>query len=129
MASYPASARFKFGDGRLGEVLHEADIPAGIVGNRGKLTAFALEADIPASWRKGALEAIGGRLDIPRDISALRKKGADIAMGVNRLGYYILSLEGAAQENGKAPLFRPRISNGHLRKSVRTCPMGTTPSL
>ena len=31
VSSYPASARFKFGDGRLGEVLH-----AGIGGNRGK---------------------------------------------------------------------------------------------
>ena len=36
VSRYPASARFKFGDGRQGEVLHAADIPAGIVDNRGK---------------------------------------------------------------------------------------------
>ena len=44
-------ARFRLGDGRLGEVRRAADTPAGFAGRRGKFTAFALEADIPALLR------------------------------------------------------------------------------
>ena len=71
VSTYPTSARFKFGDGRLGEIRQAADIPAGIAGNAGKITAFVLEAIIPALLRKGALEA-------PGDIPTLRIQG-DIA--------------------------------------------------
>ena len=42
----------------------------GIAGNKGKFTAFLLEADIPASLRKGAAGALGGQLDFPRDALA-----------------------------------------------------------
>ena len=67
-----ASARFRSGDGGLGEGRRAADTPVGIAGNKGEFAAFALEADIPALLRKGALEARGGRLDFSRDISTLR---------------------------------------------------------
>ena len=46
--TYPARARSKFGDCRLGQVSRAADIPAGIAGGRGKFTAFGLEAENPA---------------------------------------------------------------------------------
>ena len=46
-APYPSSARFKFGDGRVGVVGHAADIKVGIAGRRGAFTAFALDAEIP----------------------------------------------------------------------------------
>ena len=48
LSSYPSSARFKFGDGRLGEVGPAAGITAGIAGCMGTLTAGVLEAEIPA---------------------------------------------------------------------------------
>ena len=53
LSTYPGCARFKFGDGRLGEVRCAADNPVGIAGTTGKLTAFATEADIPALLRRG----------------------------------------------------------------------------
>ena len=57
---YPSKARFRFGDGRLGEVRPAADIPVGIAGNMDKFNAFVLDAHIPALVRKGAIEALGG---------------------------------------------------------------------
>ena len=62
VATYPSRERFRFGDGRLGEVRYAADIPAGIAGNRGVSTAFVLDADIPALSRRGSMEALGGQL-------------------------------------------------------------------
>ena len=58
MATYPACVRFKFGDGRLGEVPCAAGIPVGIAGSRGKFTASASAAEIPALLRKGGLEGL-----------------------------------------------------------------------
>ena len=55
----PSQTRFRFGDGRLGVVRHAADIPLGIVGNEGALTASALDGYSPALLRKGAMEALG----------------------------------------------------------------------
>ena len=46
--TYPACARFKFGDGRLEEVRYAAGIPAGIAGGPEKFAAFALGAEIPS---------------------------------------------------------------------------------
>ena len=60
VTTYPGRARFKFGDGRLREIHCAADSLAGIAGSRGEFTAFALEADIIALFRKGALAAQGG---------------------------------------------------------------------
>ena len=73
--TYPSTARFVIGDGRLGEVSHAADIPGGIAGNKGKCAAFALDADIPALLRKGAMEALGGQLDCSRGSWVLRRHG------------------------------------------------------
>ena len=68
----------EFGDGRFGEVRCAADIPEGIAGNRSKVAAFALEANIPVLLRRGAAAALGGQLDLCRDISSSRKQGVDI---------------------------------------------------
>ena len=59
VSTYPAQARFEFGDGRMGDVRFAANITVGIAGAEGNFTAFVLDADIPASLRKGALEALG----------------------------------------------------------------------
>ena len=59
--SYPAHAIFKFGDGRVGEVCHAADITVGVAGFKGTFTAFVLDSDIPALLSKGALESLRGR--------------------------------------------------------------------
>ena len=48
ISAFPASALFRFGDGRLGEARHAAHISVGIAGNKGKFTAFATCAEIPA---------------------------------------------------------------------------------
>ena len=59
ITAYPACARFKFGDGRRGEVHRDGDILAGIAGSREKFTASATEADISALLRKGASGRLG----------------------------------------------------------------------
>ena len=86
VSTYPASARFRFGNGRLGEVRHVADIPVGIPGSMRQFAACALGADIPAFLRRGASGALGGQLDVSRDILTLRKQGVDIPPRVNQMG-------------------------------------------
>ena len=90
VSTYPASARGRFGDGRLGDVRHAADIPACISGSQGNFAAFALDADIAEFLRKGALEALGGQLDFLRDLFTLRKHGVTIPARVNGAGRYLL---------------------------------------
>ena len=90
--TYPSTARFRFGDGRLGEVRHAVDILAGVAGKKGNFTAFVLEADIPALLRKGAMEKLGGQLDFLHGSRALHPQGVKIPLGVNRMGHYILSV-------------------------------------
>ena len=51
----PASARVKFRDGRLGDVGYATEIPSVIAGSSGTPTTFALEAEILALSRTGAL--------------------------------------------------------------------------
>ena len=87
----PACTRCRCGDGRLGEARCAADISLGIAGNRTKFTAFAVEADIPALLRKGAMGALGGQLVVSRDISTLRKQGADNPTRLDNLGPDVLS--------------------------------------
>ena len=60
---YFARARFKFGDGRPGEVRYAAGSPVGIAGGPGKFADFLLQAEIPALLRKGALRAAGWDTD------------------------------------------------------------------
>ena len=71
---YPAEARFKFGDGRIGEARYAADITVGIAGYKGSFTAFVLDAEIPALLCKGALEALYAKLDFVKGtlVSAAR---------------------------------------------------------
>ena len=45
--TYPAAARIKFGDGRIGEVRPAADIQVGIAGRKSTCSAFVLEAAFP----------------------------------------------------------------------------------
>ena len=51
MSTYPSKARFRFVDGRLGEVRQAADIPLGIAGAQVKFTALAPDADVPVLLR------------------------------------------------------------------------------
>ena len=87
MSTYPASARFRFGGGRPGEVRHATDIPEGNAGKQGKFAASALDAETPALLREGAMEALGGQLDTSRGVLALRRQGATIPLPVNRMGH------------------------------------------
>ena len=64
----PACVCFEFGDGRLGQVRRGADVTFGTAGRRGTHTAFALEADIPALLREGALGALGGQSGCACDV-------------------------------------------------------------
>ena len=73
----------KCGDGRWGEVRGAAHIPAGMAGDRGEVTAFALAEDGPASLCKGAPEAFGGRVDFARSIVTLRKQGVALPPKLN----------------------------------------------
>ena len=87
---FPACARFKFGDGRRGEVRRDGDVLAGIAGSREKFTASAAEADISALLRKGASVGFGGQPDCSRDISSCRKQGVASPLKVHQVGHYVL---------------------------------------
>ena len=91
VSTYPTSARSKFGDRRLGNVRHAADINVGIAGRRGAFAAFALEANLPALLRGGALEALGGQSDFARVVLTIQSHGADIPLYGNVMGRYILA--------------------------------------
>ena len=90
--TYPAQARFKFGDGRTGNVCFAADIAAGCAGAKGAFTAFALDADIPALLCEKALEAPAGQLDFARSTLTLGSRGFGITPKVNAVGHHILSV-------------------------------------
>ena len=45
---YPSAARYKFGDGRIGEVQYAANITGGVAGCKGSLTALVMDDEIPA---------------------------------------------------------------------------------
>ena len=88
----PPQARFRFGDGRLGEVRHAADVPVGIAGNKGMFTAFELDGDVPALLRDGDLEALRVQWDFLRGSLNLRRQGEQITVGLDRARRYILSV-------------------------------------
>ena len=73
--------------------------------SRWALLGARADANIPALLRKGALEALGGQLDIERDISPTRKYGVRVPLRVNGAVHYVLSVV----EFGKGP---PRIDRG-----------------
>ena len=128
--THPACARFKFGAGCLGEPHYVSETPVGIAGNRGKSAAFAPGADIPASLRKGALEAPCGQSGLSRNISASRKQGGNISLKLTSLRRYVLSVAPLGEEQSKyvtgptlsaaysvwaASKRRPNLLNGGLR--------------
>ena len=78
-----------------------ADIRVGQAGNRGKPTAFALGAEIPALLREGALEALARQWDVSRDISMLRNQGLDIPLELTNLGRDVLSVASSGWESSK----------------------------
>ena len=80
VSTFPASARFRFGDGCLGEVRRGAGLPAGIAGGKRKFPALVLDSDIPTLLRRGAMGALGGQSDFPRDVLAPRKRGVTIPL-------------------------------------------------
>ena len=92
VVSYPAHAMFKFGDGRLGEVCHAADITVGVAGVKGTFTAFVLDSDIPALLSKGALESLQGCLDFAQRTLTLGRSGKVIPLQMSDMGHYILSV-------------------------------------
>ena len=84
---YPSAARFKFGDGRIGEVQYAANISVGIAGCKGAFTAFVMDAEVPALLRKGALEALGAQLDFAKDTRLLERRGICVPLGLNAMGH------------------------------------------
>ena len=92
VVSYPARAMFKFGDGRVGEVCHAADIAVGVAGFKGAFTAFVLDSDVPALLSKGALESLRGRLDFAQHALTLGTTGKVIPLQMSDMGHYILSV-------------------------------------
>ena len=90
--TYPTVARFKFRDGRGGEVRYAADIKVDIAGRGGTFTACVSVADIPAMLRKGVPEALEGQLDFGRDFLAIRGHGVDVLVKVDDMGHYVLRL-------------------------------------
>ena len=77
--TFPAQAQLKFGGGTKEGVGFFADITAGIAEAAGHFTASVLDADIPASLRKGGLEALGAQRDFPRDTLTLGLCGVEIS--------------------------------------------------
>ena len=116
-----AKARFSFGDGRLREVRHAADVPVGIAGNRGMFTAFALEAEIPALLREGVMEALGGKSNFLRGSLNLPRQGAQKRLGVNRVGRYILSVVDFRKDPSRSASRCPEAS-ASLFHLVQKCP-------
>ena len=62
-----ACAKFEFVNDRVGEVRFAADVRAGIAGDRGTVTTFLADADIPATLLSGASASSEGYLDFPRN--------------------------------------------------------------
>ena len=123
VGAYRAMARFKFGDGRIGEVRYAADIKVGIAGCGCAFSVFALEADIPALSCKGAIEAPGGQLDFALHALALRSHGVGIPLKVNDMGHCALSVAAPGVLIG-GQSWRRRVLNGRSWVSGPICRMG-----
>ena len=98
-----------------------ADNPVGISGGRRDFAAFALEADIPVPLRRGALAALGGQLDSPRDIFALREQGGDFLLELNCMGRYVLSAAffgGKRSKSVQGPTFSASCSGWAFPKKT-----------
>merc|ERR1712052_65500 len=114
---YPSAARFKFGDGRIGEVQYAANISVGIAGCKGTFTAFVMDAEVPALLRKGALEALGAQLDFAKDTLWLERHSICVPLGLNAMGHYVMSVV----ELGKGRPKRtrdPQFCASHFERSL-----------
>merc|ERR1712131_325344 len=89
---FKASARFKFGDGRVGTVTQAAFVPISIAGHTGELMAYIVEADIPALLGKAALECLGGTLDFGRNLLSLPRLHVDIPLRTTDVGHYLMNI-------------------------------------
>ena len=119
---YPISARPKFADGRLGEVLCAADSSGGIEGKCGAPTTFAPEAEIPALLRRGALGALGWQMDSFREISTLRERVVGLRLTLNSLGHCVFRaacFERERSNSETAQLSRPPTLGGPSRRNAR----------
>ena len=116
VSAYPSKARVRIGDGRIGEVRRGADIPAGVTWRKGKCTAFALDADIPALMRDGVMESLGGQSEFSRDSLVLVKQGVAIALRVNRVGRYILCVVDFG-EDASRQVRGPAVSASHFGRA------------
>ena len=65
---------------------HSADVNVGIACCMGTFTASALDAEIPAFLRKGALAALGNQLDFEKDALSLMRHGVWATLKVNAMG-------------------------------------------
>ena len=119
---YPSNARFEFGDGRIGEVKHVADIKVGIAGCKGASTAFVLGAEIPALLGKGASEALGAQLGFEEDTLSLLRRGVRVPPRVNAMGHYIISVvEFGRGLNVAAPYFEWSVAGDDLICLMEVC--------
>ena len=116
VTTYPASARFSPGDGRLGKARHAADIPVGTVERKGKSTACVLDPDIPALSRQGPAEPLGGQLDFSRDISTLRKQGVRTPLRLNPVGRCIPSVVDSGKDQQRRPK-GPTVSSSYFERA------------
>ena len=84
------------------------DMTIGTAGSTGNYAAVVLDADIPALSRKGASEALGGRLVFSRDTLASDFRGVEIPLKANDMGHYMLTVEdfdGPRGCGGRGPEF------------------------
>ena len=85
ISTYPARARYKIGDGRPGAVRSATGIALGNAARGGTPATFALEADIPALLREGALGALGGQSDSACDVSTFWGRVAEMPSKANQM--------------------------------------------
>ena len=64
---FPVAASYKFGNDPSGQVESPEGVPVAIPGRRGKLTTFAVDADISAPPCTGASGAMEGMSDFSRN--------------------------------------------------------------
>ena len=121
MQPCPARARSNWGDGSLGRVQFAADVPAGIAGGRGRFAALFLEAGIPALLRKGAVEAVGGRLAFASNALMLAEMGVAAPLKVSGAGRYVLRAASRGKERGKS-VRGPNHSVSQYKWGARTFP-------
>ena len=95
--THPDCARFVFRHGYC-----VVDIPIAIAGGHAKSAALAIQADIPAPLCEGAVEALGGRLDFPRNISTSRGRGVDVPFKLNCAGHYVPSVAASGKGQSKS---------------------------